>query len=206
MALVSDQDTLPEVLEAPTLLTLHAAKGLEFPVVFIAGLDQEILPHSRSLFEPEELAEERRLFYVGLTRAKDQLYLTRADRRSGYGSYVDCERSEFLKDIPDELLEFAGRPGTTRHHHKTAANNKWNSYVGPTRGATRGFRMSKPKTPKPRIEQKYQPGMRVHHASWGEGIIMDSRIIDSEETVDIAFEDYGFKKVLASIVKLDILE
>ena len=205
MALVSDQDTLPEVAESPTLLTLHAAKGLEFPVVFIEGLDQEILPHSRSLFEPEELAEERRLFYVGLTRAEDQLYLTRADRRSGYGSYIDYEPSEFLKDIPDELLEFAGRPGTTRHHHRTAANTKWNSYVGPTRGATRGFRMSKPKAPKPRIEQQYQPGMRVHHASWGEGIVMDSRIIANEETVDIAFEDYGFKKVLASIVKLDIL-
>ena len=205
MALVSDQDTLPEAVEAPTLLTLHAAKGLEFPVVFISGMDQEILPHSRSLFEPEELAEERRLFYVGITRAEDQVYLTRADRRSGYGSYTDCERSEFLKDLPEELLEFAGRPGTTRHHHKTAANTSWSSYVGPSRGAPRGITRNAPGPAKPKVEQIYRPGMRVQHASWGEGIVMDSRILDNEETVDIAFADYGFKKVLASIVKLDIL-
>jgi DNA helicase-2/ATP-dependent DNA helicase PcrA len=88
MALVSDQDTLPDALEAPTLLTLHAAKGLEFSTVFIIGLDEGLLPHSRSLEDPEEMAEERRLFYVGITRAKNHLVLVRAGQRSSYGRVV----------------------------------------------------------------------------------------------------------------------
>ena len=92
MALVADQDTIPESLDAPTLMTLHAAKGLEFPQVFIIGLDELYLPHSRSRDDPEEMAEERRLFYVGLTRAKEKLYLLRAKRRrSPYGSYESMD-------------------------------------------------------------------------------------------------------------------
>ena len=84
IALVSDQDTIAEG-NVPTLLTLHAAKGLEFGAVFIVGLDDGILPHSRSFDEPEGMEEERRLFYVGITRAKDKLYLIRAIQRGGRG-------------------------------------------------------------------------------------------------------------------------
>ena len=110
LALVSDQDTVPEETEAPTLLTLHAAKGLEFPVVFIIGLDDGILPHNRSLDDPEEMAEERRLFYVGLTRAKYRLYLVRAEQRSLYGSFQDSIPSRFLEDIPEELVQAKPAP------------------------------------------------------------------------------------------------
>ena len=84
VALVSDQDTLPDAPEAPTLLTLHAAKGLEFSTVYIIGLDEGLLPHSRSFEDPEEMAEERRLFYVGITRAKNFLILVRAGQRSSW--------------------------------------------------------------------------------------------------------------------------
>ncbi|MCE1255164.1 MAG: UvrD-helicase domain-containing protein, partial [Anaerolineae bacterium] len=97
LALVSDQDTIVENSSAPTLLTLHAAKGLEFGQVFITGLDEGLLPHSRSVDDPEEMAEERRLFYVGLTRAKDKVYLVRADQRSTYGSFEASEPSRFLR-------------------------------------------------------------------------------------------------------------
>ena len=105
LALVSDQDTISEKLESPTLLTLHAAKGLEFDRVFIIGLDDGLLPHNRSFEEEEEMAEERRLFYVGITRARDQLYLARAGRRNMFGSYEYQLPSRFLKDVPDELVE-----------------------------------------------------------------------------------------------------
>jgi DNA helicase-2/ATP-dependent DNA helicase PcrA len=209
MALVSDQDTLPENVEAPTLLTLHAAKGLEFPIVFIVGLDQDILPHSRSQNDPEELAEERRLFYVGITRAENQLYLTRADRRTTFGQTNETLPSEFLNDIPDQLLEIAGRPGTTRHHRRSSQSGytSWDqSNFRPTTYATRTTRKPGGGRAKPKVEQKYRSGMRVHSAKWGEGIVLDSRVIGGEETVDIAFEDYGLKKVLADIVKLDILD
>ena len=208
MALVSDQDTLPENVEAPTLLTLHAAKGLEFPIVFIIGLDQDILPHSRSMNDPEELAEERRWLYVGLTRAENQVYLTRADRRTTFGSTSESIPSEFLKDIPDQLIEIAGRPGMTRHHHRSASSGytSWDQTdFRPTSGATQNTR--RPGAPKKAaVEQKYRSGMRVHSPKWGEGIVLDSRVIGGEETVDISFEDYGLKKVLADIVKLEILE
>lgn len=105
LALVSDQDTISEKLDSPTLLTLHAAKGLEFDHVFIIGLDDGLLPHNRSFEEEEEMAEERRLFYVGITRARDQLYLVRAERRNMFGSYEYQMPSRFLKDVPDELVE-----------------------------------------------------------------------------------------------------
>ncbi len=105
LALVSDQDTISEKLDSPTLLTLHAAKGLEFDRVFIIGLDDGLLPHNRSFEEEEEMAEERRLFYVGITRARDQLYLVRAERRNMFGSYEHQMPSRFLKDVPDELVE-----------------------------------------------------------------------------------------------------
>ncbi|MBW6474540.1 MAG: UvrD-helicase domain-containing protein [Anaerolineaceae bacterium] len=105
LALVSDQDTIAEKLDSPTLLTLHAAKGLEFDRVFIIGLDDGVLPHNRSFEDKEEMAEERRLFYVGITRARDQLYLVRAERRSMFGSYEMQFPSRFFKDVPDELVQ-----------------------------------------------------------------------------------------------------
>jgi DNA helicase-2/ATP-dependent DNA helicase PcrA len=105
LALVSDQDTLPEKADAPTLLTLHAAKGLEFDQVFIIGLDDGSLPHSRAFEDEEEMAEERRLFYVGITRARNVLYLVRAQRRSMYGSYEAQLPSRFLQDLPLRLVQ-----------------------------------------------------------------------------------------------------
>ena len=104
LALVSDQDTIAEKLDCPTILTLHAAKGLEFDRVFIIGLDDGLLPHNRSFEDEEEMAEERRLFYVGITRARDQLYLVRAERRNMFGTYENQFPSRFLRDVPDELV------------------------------------------------------------------------------------------------------
>lgn len=108
LALVSDQDTLQDTGDSPTLLTLHAAKGLEFNQVFITGLDEGLLPHSRSFDEPEEMAEERRLFYVGMTRTRKQLYLLRAEQRFTYGAPSYSQPSRFLTNIDDELLEHDG--------------------------------------------------------------------------------------------------
>ena len=110
IALVSDQDTIPDALNAPTLLTLHAAKGLEFSTVYIIGLDEGLLPHNRSYEDPEEMAEERRLFYVGITRAKNNLILVRAGQRSNYGRFEYTVPSRFLDDIPEELITAHGPP------------------------------------------------------------------------------------------------
>ncbi|MGH2445113.1 MAG: UvrD-helicase domain-containing protein [Candidatus Limnocylindria bacterium] len=104
VALVSDQDELDEAPDRVTLITLHAAKGLEFPVVFIVGLEEGLLPHRRALEDERELEEERRLAYVGMTRAKDRLYLLHAHHRSTYGIGAQSEASRFLAELPEDLL------------------------------------------------------------------------------------------------------
>ncbi|MEA4907475.1 MAG: UvrD-helicase domain-containing protein [Anaerolineaceae bacterium] len=193
LALVSDQDTLPEQTDAPTLLTLHAAKGLEFSHVFIIGLDEGLIPHSRSIDDPEEMAEERRLFYVGLTRARNQLYLVRAGQRSTYGSYEVSEPSRFLSDIPEELVHTQGN-----RSHGRRSTSAWQD-------ATRWQTRSAPPAMKsaPVVERRFPPGSRVNHPTWGEGMVVDSRIQDEEETVDVFFDSVGFKRLLASAAKLE---
>jgi DNA helicase II / ATP-dependent DNA helicase PcrA len=104
VALVSDQDEMEDVPDRVTLITLHAAKGLEFPVVFIVGMEEGLLPHRRALEDERELEEERRLAYVGMTRAKDRLYLVHAHHRSTYGVGAQADASRFLAELPEELL------------------------------------------------------------------------------------------------------
>ncbi|HWR66652.1 MAG TPA: UvrD-helicase domain-containing protein [Bellilinea sp.] len=202
LALVSDQDTLPEeaAANAPTLLTLHAAKGLEFPQVFIVGLDDGLLPHSRSKEDPEEMAEERRLLYVGITRAKDRVYLVRANRRSTFGGYDDQDPSPFLQDIPEELIKRSGqrRSAWDSSFFQSSRPKTWN--VGTT-----GIRSAAANSSAPIIEQRYHPADHVRHPIFGEGIVLDSRIQDDDETVDVHFESVGFKRVAASLAKLELL-
>ena len=201
LALVSDQDTIPSAdVEDPeqprgavTLLTLHAAKGLEYNQVFIIGLDEGLLPHSRSRDDPEEMAEERRLFYVGMTRAKNQLYLLRAERRRTFNMWDYGEASRFLADINTDLVLNQGRHATSRRE----------TYESDFRWSTTGVstpRQYKVETPK---ETRYKPGMRVRTNSWGDGVVLESKIdSDGEETVDVHFESVGFKRVLASLANL----
>lgn len=197
LALVSDQDTLPEVNEAPTLLTLHAAKGLEYSHVYIIGLDEGILPHNRSLLDAEEMEEERRLLYVGMTRAKNQLYLVRAERRSTFGSYEQNLPSRFLADIPENLLQYPnGRKYQPINSLNWRTSQRWEAH--PAYSAPPSQHASI-------IQAKYKIGMIVEHDKWGEGIIIDCRFQDREETVDVAFESVGIKKLLASVAKLEII-
>jgi DNA helicase II / ATP-dependent DNA helicase PcrA len=200
LALVSDQDTLPDRPDAPTLLTLHAAKGLEFSIVFIIGLDEGLLPHSRSRDDPEEMAEERRLLYVGLTRARNQVYLARAERRSTFGSFENSEPSRFLTDIPEKLLRRSG--AYYRPDRQTAS--RWEL---PARWESTRLAPAVPPLPRPAPEaaSRYRPAMRVRHIVWGEGMVIASAIRDGEEEVDIMFESVGFKRVLASLAKLEII-
>ncbi len=120
VALVSDQDELEEAPDRVTLITLHAAKGLEFPIVFIVGLEEGLLPHRRALEDDRELEEERRLAYVGMTRAKDRLYLVHANHRSTWGVGSASEPSRFLAELPEELLE-ADREAATPYRRAWGA-------------------------------------------------------------------------------------
>ncbi len=196
VALISDQDTLAETVNAPTLLTLHAAKGLEFGAVFIVGLDDGLLPHSRSFDEPEEMEEERRLFYVGITRAKDRLYLIRSVQRGGRGYAEETFPSRFLDDIPADLL--IGKARTGRTIRGRAPETLWN--------ASKRASQSAPVIPGTGIIQaKYHAGTKVQHKLWGEGIVLDSRIQDDDEIVDVVFESVGIKRLAASLANLTII-
>jgi DNA helicase II / ATP-dependent DNA helicase PcrA len=198
IALVSDQDTVEASANVPTLLTLHAAKGLEFPVVFITGLNDGTLPHSRSLEDEEEMMEERRLFYVGITRAKDRLYLLTSQSRSQYGYAERVDPSRFLNDIPHNLLDYTQERAVTRRGSSRFSDDpyEWES----TRMAdTR----SKP-APRPQVTSRYSPGMRVEHPVWGEGMVLNTRLQDDDEIVDIFFEKMGLKRVAASLARLEI--
>ena len=189
VALVSDQDTLGEEGKTPTLLTLHAAKGLEFPVVFILGLDEGVLPHQRSFDDPEAMHEERRLMYVGITRAKDRLYLLRAFRRSLYGDSSVSEKSRFLDDIPETLLagNLVRSQGRAESFYKKAT--RWDS------------------SPRPApAETKHKSGQRVRHAMFGEGIVIETKVSGGEEEVIVAFDDVGLKRLAVSVANLEILK
>jgi len=201
MALVADQDTLPEDLDAPTMLTLHAAKGLEFDRVYIVGLDEMILPHSRSRDEPEELAEERRLLYVGITRAQKKLTLSRAlRRRSPYGTYDDTVASRFLKDIPDNLMNediYAQPRRQSFNWNGDRETSRWESPSGFRNNAR--IPLDTPKA------TKYKSGMQVRHGTYGRGVVKSSKLEQGDETVEVYFEGFGLKALIASLAKLEIL-
>jgi DNA helicase-2/ATP-dependent DNA helicase PcrA len=189
IALVSDQDTIAEG-NVPTLLTLHAAKGLEFGAVFIVGLDDGILPHSRSFDEPEGMEEERRLFYVGITRAKDKLYLIRSIQRGGRGAAEETYPSRFLDDVPADLL--IGKSRTGRAIHGRAPETLWS-----LRSRAQAASV---------LEIKFRAGTHVRHPVWGEGIVLDSRIQDDDEIVDVVFESVGIKRLAASLANLTVIK
>ncbi|MFZ5858351.1 MAG: UvrD-helicase domain-containing protein [Chloroflexota bacterium] len=193
IALVSDQDTIAEG-NVPTLLTLHAAKGLEFGAVFIVGLDDGILPHSRSFDEPEAMEEERRLFYVGITRAKDRLYLLRAVQRGGRGYGEEQLPSRYLEDLPAELIQGKTRTGRSLRPRETRWSSPHPHPLSPNGERGAGMR-----------EARFRAGTRVKHATWGEGIVLDSRVDGDDELVDVVFESVGIKRLAASLANLKVI-
>jgi DNA helicase-2/ATP-dependent DNA helicase PcrA len=188
VALVSDQDTLDSSTEVPTLMTLHAAKGLEFPNVFIIGLSDGTLPHFRSFDEPEGRQEERRLFYVGITRAMDRLFLVVPLNRTSFGYSEPVDESRFLEDIPADLI--AGSPRSVRHKQRLRSSpTRWERQQ-PVRNEQN--------------EPQYSAGTTVMHPTWGEGLVLNSRLQDDDEIVDVFFAGEGLKRLAASLAKLEI--
>ncbi|MDO8587039.1 MAG: DNA helicase PcrA [Armatimonadota bacterium] len=181
VALMSDIDSYDEAGNAVTLMTLHSAKGLEFPVVYIVGMEEGIFPHSRSLNDPEELEEERRLCYVGMTRAKEELHLTWAWQRMFQGMMRRQERSRFLRDIPSEL--------TRQRTPAAAAQPLWRSTV---------------EFKRPAPAATFRPGQKVSHKQFGTGIVLNTKLEGNDEEVTVAFEaGIGVKKLLLSYAALE---
>lgn len=181
VALISDIDTYDESGNAVTMMTLHAAKGLEFPVVYMTGMEEGIFPHRRSLEDRDELEEERRLCYVGMTRAQDELTFTYAHQRMSMGQIVRSDASRFLSEIPRELFAIS-LPA-----RRQASTGDWRSEFKPKRyTGTAAFK----------------PGQKVEHPQFGRGIVLNSVGSGEDEKVTVAFNMEGIKKLKATSANL----
>ncbi|MGD9143707.1 MAG: UvrD-helicase domain-containing protein [Dehalococcoidia bacterium] len=185
VALVSDVDGLEEQSDTVTLITLHQAKGLEFPVVFIVGMEDGILPHFRSLDDPEQLEEERRLCYVGITRAQQRVYLVRAFRRRFMGSSTVNQPSRFLKDIPSQLLD-DGHDWKGEDRQMEPPETTWSHEGEPDYDAP-----------------ELKPGDHVTHAQFGEGVVVSCQPVKHDAEVVVAFDGAGVKRLLLSFARLE---
>jgi DNA helicase-2/ATP-dependent DNA helicase PcrA len=202
VALVSEVDNLDEKVDAPTLLTLHAAKGLEFPVVFIIGMEEGLFPHSRSMDDLEQMEEERRLCYVGVTRAKERLYMLHTFRRTLYGESEIREPSRFLGDLPKHLLKGPDKRPATRQPHLDLEAGR---FLGRASATTL---VSREKTDRPASEllpaaMQYQTGDEVEHEVFGKGVVIESQLSGEDMQVTVAFAGVGLKHLLASMAPME---
>jgi len=203
VSLVSDIDNYDPSADAATMLTLHTAKGLEFPVVFIVGLEEGIMPHVRSREDPDAMEEERRLFYVGITRAMQRLYLLYTFKRSLYGRTETSEPSSFLRDIPAKLLDTRGAAVRTPQT-APAAGRSYSFGSNPTRWDPSGASpVSRERT---RASANgvtlFRSGEKVRHNTFGEGLVISSEARGDDEEVTVIFAGQKPKKLLQSFANL----
>ena len=234
MTLSSDIDNVEETEDSVTLMTLHSAKGLEFPAVFLVGMEEGIFPGFRSIGEPEAIEEERRLCYVGVTRARENLFLTCSKMRTVFGSTSCNAPSRFLEEIPQELLDgYDEAFGTGIKKQKeekeyawTYGNSKIKSYninsiasktvaaASSAFGKASSFGRSAESflsglgksTSSESVDlSKYSAGVRVFHKKFGEGVITKTEPEGEDLKVDISFDKVGHKRLMAKFAKLEII-
>lgn len=206
-ALIADVDLFDEDQEGVTLMTLHSAKGLEFPRVFLVGMEEGLLPHSRTLIDETGLEEERRLCYVGITRAREILYFTFAAQRMLYGEVMMSAQSRFLEDMPKELLTVGKRTagyGVTRTARTgtgsmigvaTSLNQKLEPDIRRTSFVSRSS--------DDRKTEPYKVGDKVRSPHWGIGTVVSREGEGDKLIIGVAFPDQGIKRLLASIAPIE---
>ena len=227
ITLSSDVDEMQDEDNTVTLMTLHSAKGLEFPVVFLVGMEEGIFPGYKSIGEPKELEEERRLFYVGITRAKQFLHLTCAKHRTIFGSTSYNAVSRFIKEIPDNLLD-----GVVNNDQEEKFNDmSYNWEYGKTSAGkvtTYKFDEAKDEIKQKSTYQfrtaesflsslsqkqansgvditKYKEGMKIYHKKFGEGVIQKIEAEGDDYKLDIQFDKSGHKRLMAKFANLEIV-
>lgn len=211
VALMTDIDNYNAEAETVVMMTVHSAKGLEFPVVFLAGMEETIFPSMMSsMGGDEEIEEERRLAYVGITRAKKQLFLTRARTRILFGSTKYNPPSRFISEIPQDLLEKTGEQirrseggfgfgGATRTYSTPTGSS---SSIPQKQAPSRGFSAS----PMPAHEKntvQFNPGDTVIHKAYGEGVVLSAKPMGNDTLLEIAFTTSGTKKIMANYAKVE---
>ena len=196
VALVSDVDDFESSDSKVTLMTLHAAKGLEFPVVFLTGLDEGLFPHSRTLLDPSQVEEERRLAYVGITRAERQLYVTNAITRTMYGRISAYMPSRFLAEIPPQLMEDYHRKSAMPQSRTTAVPGKQRVSI-----LTKPVASSLPK--KHAVTDTFAKGDKVRHKIWGIGTVLDVIGEGTNMQMKIQFPTKGVRQVVVKYAPLE---
>jgi DNA helicase-2/ATP-dependent DNA helicase PcrA len=184
VSLVADVDSMEEGREGVTLITLHSAKGLEFPVVFMVGMEEGLFPHARSLENEEELSEERRLCYVGMTRAREELYLVWARTRHIFGRLEANRPSRFLGETAEQYLEYInGSPSQIR---------MWSPVTPPSAA------------PGPKV--KYAAGMVVEHSKWGRGVVVETTSLGDQAVIVVEFSPGDRRRLMADYAPLTVVE
>jgi DNA helicase-2/ATP-dependent DNA helicase PcrA len=212
VALVADSDQIPDEDESGgvvTLMTLHTAKGLEFPVVFLTGLEDGIFPHSRSLGDQPELEEERRLAYVGLTRAQQRLYVSRAVVRSAWGAPQHNPASRFLEELPGTLIDWRRTETAQTTWASSSASSRYADQGGyiPASQTTMRRRAASAPPPKPtagtRPVPSLEPGDRVVHDTFGMGSVITVEGVADKAVASIDFGSLGVKRLLLRYSPVD---
>ncbi len=234
ITLSSDIDDMQESDETVTLMTLHSAKGLEFPVVFLVGMEEGIFPGYKSISEPKELEEERRLCYVGITRAKENLFLTCSKQRTIFGSTSCNQVSRFLREIPEELLEGYDESLGEKQESNVFGDSKYNwTYGSKDNGDIKSYKIEKrepamasassngfmfrtaenflnslgKKSKGSEVDlSQYKAGIKIFHKKFGEGIISNIEPEGEDLKVDIQFDKVGHKRLMAKFANLEIIE
>lgn len=199
VALVSDVDDFESSDSKVTLMTLHAVKGLEFPVVFLTGLDEGLFPHSRTLLDPAQVEEERRLAYVGITRAERQLYVTNAITRTMYGRISAYMPSRFLAEIPPQLMEDYHRKSAMPQSRTTAVPGKQRVSI-----LTKPVASSLPK--KHAVTDTFAKGDKVRHKIWGIGTVLDVIGEGTNMQMKIQFPTKGVRQVVVKYAPLEKIQ
>lgn len=228
ITLSSDIDGMDEEEESVTLMTLHSAKGLEFPVVFLVGMEEGIFPGYKSIGEPKELEEERRLCYVGITRAKNNLYLTCSRQRTMFGSTSCNPVSRFVNEIPENMLEGANEIDSEPENKFKDSNYEWSYGKSGNNGKVLSYKVDIPSSkPEPSFAfksaesflaklnskaqgndtdlSKYKEGQRIYHKRFGEGNISKIEPEGDDLKLDIQFDKVGHKRLMAKFANLEII-
>lgn len=224
VALMTDLDNYNAESESTVMMTLHSAKGLEFPVVFIVGMEEGLFPGNQVMYDPGELEEERRLCYVGITRAKEKLYITNARSRMLFGNTSYTRPSRFLSEIPEELTDFehnapqqkfyggySGVPyggnsfggGTKTFSQSANTPKKSSAPQNKASGfANGGFSSAPKKQATDSVAPDFKVGDTVEHKTFGKGLIVGANAVGGDMLLEIAFDTCGTKKVMAKLARL----
>ncbi|MCE5285694.1 MAG: ATP-binding domain-containing protein, partial [Pelosinus sp.] len=211
VSLVSDIDTAELADERVTMMTLHSAKGLEFPIVFLAGMEEGLFPHSRTLMDDREIEEERRICYVGITRAREKLYLSNAKMRTIFGRTTMFPPSRFLGEIPDHMIQPFGRKAPAMQQAPQSINRSGigvRPQMNVRPSAPHMAQQMQHSSVKPSIgtaaaaSGNWRPGDKAQHNKWGVGTVVDVRGVGDTQELKIAFPGQGIKQLMVKFAPI----